>query len=460
MVSMDATIVNVALPSIRADFGTTFSGLQWIIDAYTLTLASFLLLSGATADRVGRRRTFQVGLAVFSVGSLLCSIAPNIGFLIAARVIQALGGSMLNPVAMSIITNTFTEAKERARAVGVWGAVVGVSMAFGPLVGGALTESIGWRAVFWVNVPVGIAAIILTALFVPESRAARTRATDPFGQALVIVALFSFVCALIEGPRIGWGSPAIVGLFVLAGVCIAMLLWHGRRVAEPFIDLRFFHSFPFSAATIIAVLGFSAYGAFLFVNALYLQDVRGLTALETGFYMLPLAIATLVCSLISGRLVGRFGTRPSLMIAGGMIAVSGITLTFLARDTNDIVLACSYVLFGLGFGTVNAPITTTAVSGMPRAQAGVASGVASTSRQVGTSIGVALAGTVTGVGASEKLAPGFTSATHPLWWIVVGSGLTIVALGIASTTRWAHRTTGTVAQLLDEPPVGATRAAA
>ncbi len=152
---MDATIVNVALPSIRADLATSVSGLQWTVDAYTLALASFLLLSGSTADRFGRRRVFQIGLVVFSLGSLLCSLAPTIEFLVAARVLQGLGGSMLNPVAMSIITNTFTDRRQRARAVGVWGAVVGVSMAFGPLVGGTLTESVGWRAVFWVNIPVG-----------------------------------------------------------------------------------------------------------------------------------------------------------------------------------------------------------------------------------------------------------------------------------------------------------------
>ena len=186
IVGLDATIVNVALPSIGRELHSPVSGLQWTIDAYSLVLASLLMLSGSTADRVGRRRTFQAGLAVFTLGSLLCSLAPGLGWLVAFRMLQAVGGSMLNPVAMSIITNTFTEPAERARAIGVWGGVFGLSMAMGPVLGGALVDAVGWRGVFWVNIPVGIAALVLTALFVPESKAPRPRRLDPFGQLLVI----------------------------------------------------------------------------------------------------------------------------------------------------------------------------------------------------------------------------------------------------------------------------------
>ncbi|UFS58440.1 MFS transporter [Subtercola endophyticus] len=451
IVSMDATIVNVALPSIGTDLNASVSDLQWIVDAYTLTIASFLLLSGSTADRLGRRRVFQVGLAVFSLGSLLCSIAPSIGFLIGARVLQGLGGSMLNPVAMSIITNTFTIPKQRARAVGIWGAVVGVSMAFGPIVGGALTQTVGWRSVFWVNVPVGIAAIILCAVFVPESKAAKVRTFDPLGQLFVLVALFSLVFGLIEAPRQGWDSPLILGLFVLSGVAVALFIRHARRVAEPLIDVRFFRSFPFTAATLTAVTAYSAYGGFLFINALYLQDVRGFSAFDTGLHMLPLAIATLIASLLSGRLVGRFGTRPSLIIAGSLITLGSLTLTLLTPVTPEWTLVVSYVLFGLGFGAINAPITTTAVSGMPRAQAGVAAGVASTARQSGISLGVALAGTVTAAGASAVLGAPFVLSTHVFWFICVGCGVAILALGIAATTKWARATTERIGHLLQEP---------
>jgi EmrB/QacA subfamily drug resistance transporter len=258
VVSMDSMAINVALPSIRRDFGSSVSGLQWTIDAYTMVLASFLILSGSTADRIGRRSTFQLGLAVFTLGSLLCSAAPGVGWLIAFRILQALGGSMLNPVAMSIITATFTAPKERARAVGVWSAVVGVSMAIGPLVGGALTDSVGWRGIFWINLPIGVAAIVLTAVFVPESRSRRRRRLDPFAQVLIVGMLAGLVSALIEGPQLGWTNPVTIGLFALFAASTAAFVTWERRRAEPLIDLRFFHSIPFSAAVLTARFGTSA----------------------------------------------------------------------------------------------------------------------------------------------------------------------------------------------------------
>ena len=233
IVSMDATAVNVALPSIRSDLHTTVATLQWTVDGYTLAIASFLLLGGATADRIGRRRVFQVGLVVFGLASLLCSLAPDVHVLVAARILQGLGGSMLNPVAMSIITNTFPDPRQRARAVGVWGAVVGVSMAFGPLVGGLLTEHLSWRAIFWINVPIAAAAVVLTQLFVPESRAAHPRRIDAVGQTLAIVLLSCLVYALIEAPGAGWGSPRIVGLLVVAGVLTG--LWAAFDLAMGFL---------------------------------------------------------------------------------------------------------------------------------------------------------------------------------------------------------------------------------
>ena len=212
IVGLDNTIVNLALPAIQLDLGSSLTGLQWTIDAYTLVLASLLMLAGSTADRVGRRKIFQIGLATFSVGSLLCSVAPNTGTLIAFRMVQAVGGSMLNPVAMSIITNVFTERKERAKAIGVWGGVIGLSFALGPVIGGVLVTAVGWRSIFWINVPVGIAAIILTVIFVPESRAAHPRRLDPVGQLLIIVLLAGLTYGIIEGPAragIRRGSSAV-----------------------------------------------------------------------------------------------------------------------------------------------------------------------------------------------------------------------------------------------------------
>ncbi|MFE2999877.1 MFS transporter [Nocardia sp. NPDC059246] len=424
--SMDATIVNVAIPAIRDDLGAPLSRLQWIVDVYTLTLASLLMLSGAAADRFGRKRVFRIGLLTFAVGSLLCSLAPTIEVLIGARFVQAVGGSMLNPVAMSIITTTFTGRIERARAVGVWGAVVGISTALGPMVGGVLIDSLGWQSVFWINLPIVAVALALTTVYVPESKSARPRGMDPIGQALAIVVLFTLVYGLIER------EPAV---FVVSALALAGFVWHEARHPSPFIDLRFFRSFPFSSATVIAVCSFAALGAFLFDMSLYLQGTRHFSAVHTGLLYLPMALGMLFFSPLSGRLVGRYGTRPSLLASGILMAVAAIGLTLLHPDTPIWQLVITFALFGIGFGMVNAPITTTAVSGMPLDRAGAAAAVASTSRQVGVSLGVALCGALTGAG---------------LWWTIAGFAAAVTALGVAANTDWAYRSRDRVAPLLEQ----------
>ena len=436
IISLDVTIVNIALPAIRADLNAPVSGLQWTLDAYTLVLASLLVLAGSTGDRIGRRRVFQAGLALFTAGSLLCSMAPSLGWLIAFRMVQAVGGSMLNPVAMSIITNTFTEPRERARAIGVWGAVTGFSMALGPLAGGLLVHSLGWRSIFWINVPVGIAAFLLAWRFIPESRAEHARRLDPVGQALVLTLLASVVFGIIEGPAAGWTSPEIIGCFTLGALALAALLrWEPRR-EEPLIDLRLFRDPPFSGATLIAVCAFAALGGFLFLNTLYLQDTRGLSALHAGLYTLPMAVMTIIASPLSGRLVASHGTRLPLHIAGTSMALGLLPLTGADATTPPWLLFAGYLLFGFGFGMVNTPITDTAVSGMPRARAGVAAAIASTSRQVGTALGVAVIGAVS------------IGSPRAGWWIMFGLALTVLVIGHLSTgsrdrSRIAVRHSGT-----------------
>jgi EmrB/QacA subfamily drug resistance transporter len=445
IVGLDSTIVNLALPSIRQELDASVSMLQWTIDAYTLVLASLLMLSGSTADRIGRRRTFQAGLVLFGLGSLLCGFAPSVGLLIGFRMLQAVGGSMLNPAAMSIITNTFTEPKERARAIGVWGGVVGLSMSVGPVVGGALVDSAGWRYIFWINVPVAIAALVLTALFVPESRAARPRRIDPIGQLLVMVLLIGLIYGIIEGRGAGWGSPLILGCFVVVVLAlIGLVLYEGRRT-EPLLDLRFFRSAPFSGATLIAVSGFAALAGFLFLNSLYLQEVRGFSALHAGLLTLPMAAMTVVFAPLSGWIVGNRGPRLPLTVAGSMLAVSGLLLSRLTDSTTTPVLLAGYLIFGLGFGMLNAPITNAAVSGMPRSQAGVAAAIASTSRQVGASLGVAIVGTVLNTRLTGQLETGFVQAARLGWLIIAGCGVLVLALGLLTTTRWARGTADKVA---------------
>ena len=455
LVGMDVTIVNVALPSIQHDLHASLSGLQWIMDAYTLVVATLLMFSGSMSDRFGRRRVFQTGLVLFISGSLLCSLAHTIGQLVAFRGLQGLGASMLNPVALSIIANVFTQPKDRARAVGIWGAVAGVSLAVGPILGGALTQSIGWRSIFWINLPIGILAVILAAVYVPESKAARARAFDPVGQALVFVGLTSLTYAVIEGPHGGWSRPLIVGLFATAAASLIAFVIYEPRRKDPLLDLRFFRSVPFSSATVLGLCAFASFAGFLFLNALYLQQVRGYSALHTGLCTLPLAVMMMITAPLSGRLVGSYGTRPSLLISGATLMAATLLLTSLSVSTPLWLLLLAYGLFGTGLGMVNPAITNNAVAGMPLAQAGVAAAIASTSRQVGAALGVAVAGTVVAVsrtasGRGAGVGLDFTLATHPIWWIMSGCGAAVVVLGWLANSAWAKASTLHVAALLNE----------
>ena len=459
VVVMDISIVNVALPAIRRDLSASVSGLQWTIDAYTLVLASFLVLAGATADRVGRRRIFQVGLAAFGLGSLLCGLAPSIGWLVAARALQAVGGTMLNPVAMAIIANTFPDPAERARAIGVFGSMSGLALALGPILGGALVDGLGWRSVFWINVPIVAVAIVCAALFVPESRAARPRRFDPVGQTLVLLLLGSVVYAIIESATLGWTSPVILGLLAVAVLSTLGILGYEPRRADPLLELRLFRSAPFSSAILMALFALCGFGAFLFVTTQYLQDVRGMPALTAGLCLLPVGVLIVIVSPRTGRLIGVRGPRPPLMVAGSALALGGGASIWLGPATPLPAVLAVYLLFGIFLGTVNPPITNTAVSGMPRSMAGVAASLASVGRQTGTALGVAISGTIVGSALSRggTAFTTFTTAEHGVWWMVLGLGVGILVLGLISTGRWALDTAERAAALFEEVDRGALR---
>jgi len=451
IVGMDNTIVNVALPSIGRQWGASMSDLQWTVDAYTVVLASLLILSGSTGDRLGRRRTFQTGLVLFVLGSLACSLAPGLGALVAFRALQAIGGSMLNPVALSIITNVFPNPRERAQAIGVWGGVIGISMGLGPVIGGLLTESVTWRAIFWINVPIGVAAIVLTALFVPESRAPRGRRPDPVGQLLMIVMLLSLTYAIIEAPRsgVGWLSVQTWSLFAVVALAMAGFVWYEPRRTDPLIDLRFFRSASFTGATLVAVCAFVASGGLLFVSTVYLQLSRGLSPLRAGLFIVPEALMIAVLAPISGRLVATRGARLPMSVAGLAMAFSALLLTGWTEHTSYAYLLITFVIFGAAFGLVNAPLTNAAVAGMPRSQGGVAAAVASTSRQVGASLGVAIAGSLINSRLRGPMTVGLASASRPVWWLIVGCGLAIFVIALLTTGAWARRTAARAADLFE-----------
>ncbi|MYS05992.1 MFS transporter, partial [Streptomyces sp. SID6041] len=315
LVGVDTTIVNVGLPAIGRGLDVDTRGLEWIVDAYTLVLASLLISSGALADRFGRRRVFQCGLAVFGVASLLCALAPSAGVLVAARALQGVGASMLSPVALAIVVNTMPDPKERAQAIGIWASVFGLSMATGPVTGGALLAWFDWRALFWVNVPVIAAALLLSAVFVPESRAPWDRRLDLPGQVLLTVVLAVVVGVLIEGPRIGWTSPEAWAGYAGAAAATAGFVWVESRRPEPLIDPRLFGRPVFNGAVVGAVAVFIALSMTLLLNTLYLQHTRGWTPLAAGVAALPLAVGATVCAPWSGRMVGRTGPRLPLLLA-------------------------------------------------------------------------------------------------------------------------------------------------
>jgi hypothetical protein len=307
-----------------------------------------------------------------------------------------------------------------------------------------------------------VAALVLTARYVPESRAPRARRIDPVGQLLVIALLASLTFAIIQGSSAGWGSAEIVACFGVAAAALLGLLAYERRRLEPLLELRFFRSVPFSSASAIAVLAFAALGGFLLLNTLYLQDVRGLSPLDAGLHTLPIAAMTLVFAPLSGRILGRRGPRTGLLVGGLGITLSAALMSGITRTTAVDSLLPAYFIFGIGFGMVNPPITNTAVLGMPASQAGVAAAIASTSRQVGTTLGVAVLGAVAagGAAAGDGVGPGFVSASHTAWWIICACGVCVLALGLLSTTARARESARRVADELGSSAAAEQPAAA
>ena len=366
MIGLDDTTVNIALPTIGNSLNASVSGLQWIADGYTMVLASLLVFGGATGDRFGRRKVFRIGLAAFTAGSALCSLAPSLGWLIAFRVLQAIGGSMLNPVAVSIISSVYTNRAQRARAISLWVGMFGIGMALGPVVGGVLVGTVGWRGIFWINVPVGLGAIVLSSIFVPESRGSASRRPDWTAQVLVIAILGANVYAIIEGAYTDWRATTIRGLFIVAAALTAVLVvWELRR-KDPLIDLRYFRSPTFSAAVTIAVCAFADLGAFLFLTSIYLQVVKGFAVIAAGLHMLPTAAAMAVCPSLAAWMTAKTGSaRVPLLFGGLTLMISTILMSRLTGSSTNAYLLGTFGLFGIGMGMVNSQISVASVAGMP-----------------------------------------------------------------------------------------------
>jgi EmrB/QacA subfamily drug resistance transporter len=418
MLLLDITVVNVALPSIRDDLNASFGDLQWVIDAYALTLAALVLTAGSLADRFGRRRLFAWGLGVFSVASLLCALAPDPMFLNLARALQGVGGAVMFAVSLALVAQEFPAGRERGTAMGIYGASIGVAVAVGPLVGGALTDGLGWRSIFYLNVPIGLAAIAATYLKLRESRDPNATRADWPGVATFSSALFMLVLALVRGNDDGWGSTQIVSLFAGSAVLMAAFAAIESRVSEPMLPLGLFRRASFTGVQLAAfAISASAFALFLYLT-LYLQNYLGYTPFEAGLRYLPVTVLSFFAAPISGALLSRV---PARLMMSGSLAVAGVGLLLMSGVTASsewTTLLGGFLVLGAGVGFLNPVIADVALSVVPKERSGMAAGINDTFRQVGVAVGVAVWGAIfIGHGADKvrEVAAGTQIATgdHP-----------------------------------------------
>jgi EmrB/QacA subfamily drug resistance transporter len=418
MLLLDITVVNVALPSIRDDLGASFSDLQWVIDAYALTLAALVLTAGSLADRLGRRRVFAIGLGIFSVASLLCALSPDPTFLNLSRALQGVGGAIMFAVSLALLAQEFPAGRERGTAMGIYGATIGVAVAIGPLVGGALTDTLGWQSIFYLNVPIGLAAIAVTYLKLRESRDPNATRIDWPGVATFSGALFLLVLALVRGNDEGWGSTTIVSLFAGAAVLMLAFIVIERRVSEPMLPLGLFKRASFTGVQLAAfAVSASMFALFLYIT-LYLQNYLGLTPFQAGLRYLPITVASFIAAPIAGALLSRV---PARLLMSGALALAGIGLLLMSGiDAGDswTTLLPGFLVAGIGVGLLNPVIADVALSVVPKERSGMAAGINDTFRQVGVAVGVAVWGAIfIGQGADKvrDLAEGTPTAAgdHP-----------------------------------------------
>jgi EmrB/QacA subfamily drug resistance transporter len=414
MLLLDITVVNVALPSIREDLGASFTDLQWVVDAYALTLAALVLTAGSLADRLGRRRVFAAGLGIFSVASLLCALAPDPTFLNLARALQGVGGAAMFAVSLALIAQEFPGGRARGMAMGVYGATIGVAVAIGPLVGGALTDGLGWESIFYLNVPIGVAALAITYLRLRESRDPNATRVDWAGVATFSGALFLLVLALLRGNEEGWGSGLIVSLFAGSAALLVAFGVIERRVREPMLPLGLFRIPSFTGVQLAAfAVSASLFAMFLYMT-LYLQNYLGYSPFETGLRYLPITLLAFLFSAIVGGLIGRVPAR--LLLSAGL-ALTGIGLLLMSgiqAGSEWTTLLGGFLVAGAGAGLLNPVIADVAVSVVPKERSGMAAGINDTFRQVGVAVGIAVWGAIfVGRGADKvsELAAGTAAAS-------------------------------------------------
>jgi EmrB/QacA subfamily drug resistance transporter len=443
MIMLDNTIVNVALPSIQRDLNIGISELEWVFNGYALTFGVLMLTGGKLADLLGRRRIFIAGLVIFTLASLFCGLASSAGWLIGARVVQGAGSALMNPATLSIITATFPP-RQRGMAIGIWAGVSAMALAIGPLVGGLITEHWSWNWIFFINVPVGILAIIVTRLVVDESRdtSAEQRLDLP-GLVSSAIALFALTYALIEANSYGWSSPRILGLFAVAAVGFVAFVLLEMHQRAPMLDLDLFRNGTFAGAnSVMLLVGLAMFGVF-FYNSLFIQNVLGFSAVQTGASFLPMTVLIIIVAPIAGKFSDRVGSR--WLVGVGMILLSASLFIFSRLDatSNFWDILPGLLIGGFGMAIVMTPITAAAMGSVPVDKAGVGSAVLNSMRQVGGSLGIAVMGAIVAASASgspgtPESVQGFVTGYQHALEVAAGIALAGSVLSVATIRKYRH----------------------
>lgn len=392
MVVVDAGIVNVAIPAIGRTFGNSLNNLEWVINSYTLVLASFLLTAGAIGDHLGAKRLYVFGLAIFTAASFWCSASTTVTLLVAARVLQGLGGAMLIPASLSLIAYAYPDPAARSKAIGIWATITTAGFTGSITLGGLLIDTLGWRSIFWLNIPIGLAALVLTTRFVPKTPSTPRQSFDLLGQVLAVVALFALTFALIEGQVQGWTSLLILSAFLTFAIAAGLFLWTELHVRQPMLPLSLFAVPAFSTATIVGLIfSFCLYG-FLFIFSLFVQNVEGHSATTTGLAFLPFTAVNVFMPSLSGWLTARVGPRTPAVFGLVLSMMGALTLTVVSGDASYSIAALGLIFLGIGGGLLMPAITTTVLASAPTAQSGIASAIFNSMRQIGGVLGVAILG--------------------------------------------------------------------
>jgi DHA2 family methylenomycin A resistance protein-like MFS transporter len=408
VVQLDVTIVNVALPHIGSALGAGVAGLQWVVNAYTLVFAAAILTAGALGDRFGAKRCFLVGFLVFTLASLGCGFAPNLAVLVAARAVQGLGAAILVPCSLALLNHAFHDEHERTKAIGIWAAGASAALAAGPVMGGGLIASIGWRSIFFVNLPLGAIGIWLTWRYAEESTQTRGRALDLAGQFIGMFALADLAAAMIEGGALGWTRPLVLAAFLLFALAAVTFVWIEMKSQAPMLPLSLFKNQTFSATTLIGLLMNTAFYGLIFMLSLYFQQVKHYTPLATGMAFLPMTVIVLLANLSVGPIAKRIGLRAPILIGQALLATGCLALVGISQNTSYSALSVQLLAMGAGVGLTVPPMTSALLGTVGAKLSGVASGVLNASRQAGSVIGVALFGSL--IEQQRPFIPGIRAA--------------------------------------------------